>query len=178
MAPETVDLERVGELLETARGIAIEYKQLTRKPLGITGEYGEYIAAELLNLKLLKARSPGYDAIDSNDRKIQIKARVMNPGTPRNVQRIGGIRFGHEWDCVVLVLLSKDYEPQAIYEADRAAVVEALTKPGSKARNERGALAIGQFKRIGRLRWQAPEKGGVGSIGVPVEENPNLATSG
>ena len=45
-----------------------------------------------------------------------------------------------------------------IEAADRSAVVEALTRPGSKARNERGALAIGQFKRIGRLRWQAPEE--------------------
>ncbi|MCA8908817.1 MAG: hypothetical protein KDA64_13145 [Rhodospirillaceae bacterium] len=158
MTEATVDLRRVGELLEQARTLAIEYKQITKKPLGIAGEYGEYVAAKLLNLRLLEARTAGHDAIDADGRKVQIKARVLNPGTPRNVQRMGRIRWLHEWDSVVLVLLDEAYEPQAIYEANRSAVVEALTRPGSKARNERGALAIGQFKRIGRLRWQAPEE--------------------
>jgi hypothetical protein len=40
-----------------------------------------------------------------------------------------------------------------IYEAPRKKVCEALAKPGSKARNERGALSVSQFKRIATLRW-------------------------
>ncbi|MCA8932740.1 MAG: hypothetical protein KDA49_09760, partial [Rhodospirillaceae bacterium] len=110
MTEATVDLRRVGELLEQARTLAIEYKQITKKPLGIAGEYGEYVAAKLLNLRLLEARTAGHDAIDADGRKVQIKARVLNPGTPRNVQRMGRIRWLHEWDSVVLVLLDEAYE--------------------------------------------------------------------
>ncbi|TNC93512.1 MAG: hypothetical protein FD119_3941, partial [Stygiobacter sp.] len=41
---------RIADLLRQARRIAIEYYQLTGKPLGITGEVGEYEAAHLLGL--------------------------------------------------------------------------------------------------------------------------------
>ena len=43
-----------------------------------------------------------------------------------------------------------------IHEAERAAVLAALSAPGSKARNERGQLGISKFKAIGKLRWRRP----------------------
>ena len=66
---------------------------------------------------------------------------------------MGGINLKHDWDVVILVLLDEHYEPTEIYEAVRHAVTGALAKPGSKARNERGSLAISQFKRIGSRIW-------------------------
>ena len=54
---------------------------------------------------------------------------------------------------MLLVLLDEHYDPTAIYEADRPAVTAALTKPGSKARNERGSLAVSQPKSIGSRIW-------------------------
>jgi hypothetical protein len=45
------------------------------------------------------------------------------------------------------------FDATAIYEADRAAVIAALTAPGSRSRNERGALGVSKFKSIGRLVW-------------------------
>jgi hypothetical protein len=51
---------------------------------------------------------------------------------------------------VLLVLLNEDFDATAIHEADRAAVLEALAAPGSKARSERGALGVSKFKAIGR----------------------------
>ncbi len=39
--------------------------------------------------------------------------------------------------------------------ADRPAIEAALTRPGSKARNERGSLAITKFISIGRQVWSA-----------------------
>lgn len=61
-----------------------------------------------------------------------------------------------------MVLLDEDFNATEIYEAEiyeaeRAAVEEALTRPGSKSRNERGALSVGTFKAIGRLRWRSGE---------------------
>ncbi len=147
------DMQAVEGILERARQAAVEYYDMTGKPLGITGEMGEYLAAKILDLELADAREPGYDAIDKNGRKIQIKARCI-PEHKRIVgQRVGGIKLDHEWDSVVLVMMNERFEALRIYEADRAQIEAAIMKPGSKSRNERGALAITKFKSIGRQVW-------------------------
>lgn len=150
-----IDVAKAGEILERARVAAVDYYALTGKPLGITGEIGEYLTARLLGLALAEARAPGYDAVDQDGRKIQIKARSLPAGTKLTGQRLGSIRLDHEWDCVMLILLDEEFEPQVIYEAAREPLAEALTKPGSKARNERGALAITKFISVGRQVWSA-----------------------
>ena len=113
------------------------------------------MAARLLGLALADARSPGYDALDPTGRRIQIKARCIPANKRITGQRMGAIRFDHEWDIVMLVLLDEYFEPRVIYEAERDAIEAALTKPGSRARNERGALAVAQFRSIGRQVWPA-----------------------
>jgi hypothetical protein len=47
---------RVREILTSVRPLASEYYQLTGKPLGVTGEVAEYIAADLLGLELAPPR--------------------------------------------------------------------------------------------------------------------------
>lgn len=152
-----IDIAKAGEILERARRAAIDYYELTGKPLGITGEFGEYLTAKILGLQLVGARSPGYDALDEVGRKIQIKARAIPKNKKLTGQRLGSIRLDHEWDCVMLILLDERFEPQAIFEAARGPLEAALTKPGSKARNERGALAVSQFTNLGRQVWPADE---------------------
>jgi|ERR1019366_151222 hypothetical protein len=66
---------------------------------------------------------------------------------------VGSIDKHKKWDAVLLVLLDENLEATAIYEAPRAKVLRALRKPGSRARNERGALAVSKFKAIAELRW-------------------------
>jgi hypothetical protein len=58
-----------------------------------------------------------------------------------------------DWDAVLMVLLDDNFDATEIYEATRTAVLKALSAPGSKARNERGALAVNKFKSIAKLRW-------------------------
>jgi hypothetical protein len=140
------------EILAAAKDVAVRFKNLTGKPLGITGEIAEFSAAKLLGLKLAEARQAGYDAIDSSGRKIQIKGRCL-PEKPGPGQRLGSIRLDHEWDSVLLVLLDQSFEVIEMWEADRPAVQEAILAPGSKARNERGALAVSKFKQIGTKVW-------------------------
>jgi hypothetical protein len=55
--------------------------------------------------------------------------------------------------------MDENLETLEIWEAERNAVAEALSRPGSKARNERGALAVSSFKQIGKRVW--PGQGGV-----------------
>lgn len=79
------DSERaqVSELVEQAKRLAVQYRQLTGKPLGITGEIAECEAAAILGLDLHAARTAGYDATETRDGiavRVQIKGRVIaNP---------------------------------------------------------------------------------------------------
>ena len=148
-------VDEIISVLASAKGLAQKYRQLTGKPLGVTGEVAEYEAARKLGLQLTAARQAGYDAIETKDgveRKLQIKGRCILNNSKRS-QRLGAIKIDSEWDAVLLVLLNEDLDATHIYEAERDAVLAALSAPGSRARNERGALAVSKFKSIGRLRW-------------------------
>lgn len=145
-------------LLGEAKKLADEYRQLTGKPLGITGEVAEYEAARILGIKLTPARQAGYDAVEEKNgatRRLQIKGRCLLDGCKPG-QRLGSIRIEKEWDAVVMVLLDQNLNAVEIYEADRRAIEDVLIAPGSIARNERGAMAVSKFKAIGRLRWRRP----------------------
>jgi hypothetical protein len=147
---------RVLDVLREAKVLAREYYRLTGKPLGITGEVAEYEAARVLGVELTAARQAGYDATEKRNgatRRLQIKGRCLLPNCKPG-QRLGSIDIRKDWDAVLLVILDEHFDATAMYEADRAAVIAALTAPGSKARNERGALSVSKFRSIGQMRWQ------------------------
>lgn len=148
--------DAVAAILEQVRELAIRYHQETGKPLGITGEIAEFEAARLLGLELSEARQPGYDALwpqaTGPEKRVQIKGRrVLDASKPGG--RLGSIKLDEEWDVVVLVLLDVAFRPTAIYGAERAAVQQALMVPGSRSRNERGALSVSQFKSLAKRVW-------------------------
>jgi hypothetical protein len=154
LVAETSD--EVLDILRRAKLLAQRYRALTGKPLGITGEVAEYEAASILGVKLTPARQAGYDAVErinGVERRLQIKGRcILNRSKPG--QRIGSIDINKEWDATLLVLVDEDFDAYEIYEAEREPVIAALTAPGSKARNERGSLAVNQFTRVAQLRWK------------------------
>ncbi len=136
------------------RALAVEYYQLTGKPLGVTGEIGEFEAAEKMELELGTARTDGYDAIrlEGSYRRIQIKSRWRLDGV-RPQDRVSSINISKEFDSVMLVLMRGDYEVYEIWEAGRQAVVDCLTAPGSKSRNVRGQMGVSQFQSIADKAW-------------------------
>ena len=157
---QKIDLQLVGEIITKAKEVARSYYMLTGRPLGITGEIAEYEAARLLELDLSEVRNSCYDATKLHDGKLihyQIKGRCVtenaNPG-----QRIGRIKLNCEWDAILLVLLNEFFEPFEIHEASRMIVEETLKVPGSKARNERGALGVRKFKSIAKVVWSKNHK--------------------
>ncbi len=149
---EPVNLAALKPIIQEVKKLARQYRQVTGKPLGITGEVGELAAAEILNLELSIARHPGYDAIGPDKRRIQIKSRCFLPRSKPG-QRIGRIKLNHEFDTVLLVLMDENFEPLEMYEANRVDVERELTKPGSISRNERGALGVNKFKAISVKIW-------------------------
>lgn len=148
--------DQIMRILSEAKLLAQEYRSLTGKPLGITGEVAEYEAARILGVELTPARQAGYDAVEKckgKIRRLQIKGRCMLPGCKPG-QRLGSIDITKDWDAVLMVLLDENFDATTIYDAERAPVIAALTAPGSKSRNERGALGVSKFKAIGTLRWK------------------------
>jgi hypothetical protein len=143
--------EKIKQILADVRRLAVEYYQLTKKPLGCTGEIAEYIAAEKLGLKLVAARAAGYDAIretSEREEKIQIKGRAHDrrrkPG-----QRISRIRIDSECDKVLLVLLhNDDMQPYEIWEADFEDVKKHLQREPISKSHARGALGLAEFTRL------------------------------
>ena len=146
---------RVEEILATVKPLAAEYYRLTGKPLGVTGEVAEYVAAKLLGLTLADARTAGYDAIrqtPDGPQRIQVKGRAFGENA-RPGQRMSRIKPDAACDFVLLVLLDNGtLELRQIWEAPFQAVAARLAVPGSKAR-DRGALAVSDFKRIAYLVW-------------------------
>ena len=151
---DALNLDKIGGIIRSAKILAKQYRQVTGRPLGITAEVAEYEGAQLLGLELAPVRQPGYDATrrkGSHVEHLQIKGRCIL--SSKHGQRMGKIDLKKDWDGVILVLLDADFEPFAMYEAQRPEIEEALTKSGSKARNERGALSISKFKSIGKEVW-------------------------
>ena len=152
--------DKIVNILNEAKDVALRYYKLTSKPLGITGEIAEYEAATILGLTLSAARQTGYDAteiLNGKEHRVQIKGRYMPD--PRKVSaRVGAIDISKPFDSVLLVLLDENYDAFAIYEAPRDKIVAALEAPGSRARNERNQLGIAKFKSISRLRWSKVAK--------------------
>lgn len=141
----------VREILNEVRKLAKEYYETTGKPLGVTGEIGEFAASEIMGLELTEARQEGFDAIRPSDgSRIQVKARRFVSG---KTGRVSKIDTDKEFDSVMLVLLGEDYEVREIWEAGKEAVITRLDEPGSKARNERRSMGVSQFKSIAKKVW-------------------------
>jgi len=144
-----LDTQRIFEILEQVRPLAIEYYKLTKKPLGITGELAEYWAAKELGLQLAPARTAGFDAVrlTSNGKdRIQIKGRAYSKdATP--AQKISRIKLDAECDYVLLVLLDNaTLEPREMWEAPFSAVKQRLSADPISRSRARGALGVPEFK--------------------------------
>ena len=146
--------KKIETILRAVKPLALQYHELTGKPLGVTGEIAEFEAATLLDLELLEARSEGYDAImqrKGRPERIQIKGRFKHDGGKWG--RVPSINIEKKFDSVLLVLMQGEYEVVEMWKASRQAVFKRLREPGSKARNERNSMSVPQFKSIATLVW-------------------------
>ncbi|MGJ5152934.1 DUF6998 domain-containing protein [Bradyrhizobium sp. HKCCYLR1023] len=151
----------VRAILAAVRPLAAEYYALTGKPLGVTGEIAEFAAAECLGLELTVARTAGYDAVRQSPNgpvRIQVEGRACT-GNANRGQRIGRIKLDSACDVVLVVLLDAAIlEPIEMWEAPFSSVSRRLAEPGSRARNERGALSISDFERLSGARQVWPRQ--------------------
>jgi hypothetical protein len=133
------------KVVERSIATALEYETATQgsRKLGITGEIGEILVCKQMKLKMMKdPRSIGYDAVDSNGYKVQIKTRRGESGnTPRETGRLG--RFStHKFDYALLGILDDKYQLTEIWRSEYKVIEPIISS--QKRRNP----GISTFKRV------------------------------
>jgi hypothetical protein len=129
------------------------YQELRGRMWVITNEIGELEAARCLGLELIVERDQGYDAVDSEGRKVCIRSRIVaNPRNPGPVC-INGLRFSGPWEAIVLVLLDPQCELVEIHRTERSDLEAAMLRSRNRKPSERPAFAISTFVQCGRKVW-------------------------
>lgn len=133
--------------VEVLTRLARAYRNVFGRTLPMTEELGELHACAKLGLERADKGMRGYDALDKDGHRVQIKARA--PAPPAQVVpptgRIG--RFvSWEFDYAILVILDGEYDVQEIWRADR----EALEPLQATLKNPRHGLALSTYKRVAR----------------------------
>lgn len=116
----TID-SKIVKTVKLAIDAALAYENETKgaRKLGITGEVGEALACKRLGLRLmLDTRSKGFDALDSDGKRVEIKSRRSESiGLPRDAGRTS--KFSeHPFDYALLVLLDHKYQLCEIWRAE------------------------------------------------------------
>jgi len=152
----TVDSKLINKL-RSAIDAALVYETATngKRKLGITGEVGELLVCRQLGLKLvLDSRSEGFDAIDKDGLRVQIKTRRSeSEGLPRDAGRIGSFSE-HEFDYALLGLLDLKYQLREVWRADYDKLKPVIEK--QKRRNPN----LSSFKRVGKKVFDKNESMG------------------
>jgi len=138
-------------MLETRR-LAVEYRKTTGQTLPVSADLAIYDAVRLLNLDKVENTEAGVDAT-LEDKKIQIKGRVIFDTTKMN-QRIGQINEKGNWDFIYLVLFNAEYEPNAIFAANREQLSELFA---NDSKNARGKMTVRKFQIMSHKIWPSNE---------------------
>ncbi len=139
--------DKIIEKTKVAIDNALDYETLFhgKRKLGITGEVGEILVCYHLKLRLvMDSRSKGFDAIDKDDLRVQIKTRRSeSKGLPKDAGRTG--RFSkHRFDYALLGLLDHNYQLCEVWSADYDKLMLIINK------QKRQDLSLSSFKRVGR----------------------------
>ena len=98
--------------------------ELTKRPFSpdghLVGSFGEVVAAELLNLTLMPPSNDGYDAIDDQGRRVEIKATTRTS--------IGLSASGTRGERLVVVVVDGDGETEVAYDGPTAPAWDAAGK--------------------------------------------------
>ena len=153
---ETIEItEATIEAINSAISSAIAFEQVTGKQLNITSIVGEILACQEKNLLLVKNDiNTGFDAIDRQGKKVQIKTRrykdVRSAQTGPLLDKNGEVPY----DYALLVLLNVNYELISITELLPHSIIEHFTRINldrvSKGKLPRKTMSISQFENIAK----------------------------
>lgn len=104
-------LRLYAEVLDEMKG-----RGMIRSANAIPGDLGERFVKHRLGLKLVLNSVKGYDAIDANGTKYQIKTRRITPENPS--RQLGGFRDLDQrlFDYCIVVILQEDFTPIELWK--------------------------------------------------------------
>lgn len=106
------------ELFKIYNKVIFELKELgvIRSKNNPVGDYGEFLAEKIFGLTRAAKDSKGYDLIDNEGKKYQVKTRRPTPDNPS--RQLGGFRDLDEnlFDSCLAIILSPEFEPKEIWE--------------------------------------------------------------
>ncbi len=108
----------------------------------LVGSLGEVLAAELLSLTLMPPSNDGYDAIDGEGRKVEIKTT-----TRRSVSLSAS---GTRAERLVVIVLDGDGNPSIVYDGECDVAWDAAGKP------QKNGQRVISLSRLGQLRASSP----------------------
>lgn len=133
------------ELVEALRQLAQEWKRRFGRGLGVTPELAELYACQKLGLRRMPSGNRGFDAIDQEGKRYQIKGRAPNRGDIVNPAGRVGRFVNFDFDYALLVILDGDLRCREIWRAN----AQSLKVEQAKVRNDRAGIHITTFQRIG-----------------------------
>ena len=115
--------------------------ELTKRPFNpdghLVGSFGEVVVAESLNLTLMPPSNDGYDAIDDQGRRVEIKATTRTS--------IGLSASGTRAERLVVVVVDGDGETEVAYDGPTAPAWDAARKP---QKNGQRRISVSTLKKL------------------------------
>jgi hypothetical protein len=148
-----IDKEIIDVLKETIEN-SLKFEELSGKQLNITGIVGEVLAAEKYKLELVVDDiNTGFDAIDENKKRVQIKTRRMKSKKSNLLSKMSTSNEA-DYDYTLLIVLDKRYNPKEIYHAEKEQISSHFDRINAKRKVKRNTMSISQFKSFGKLIYE------------------------
>jgi len=133
------------EFVEALRELAMEWQRRFGRRLVLTPELAEIYACQKLGLMRMPSGNRGFDAIDREGKRYQIKGRAPDLGDVVNPAGRLGRFVNFDFDYAVLVMLGSDLRSREIWRARS----ENLRVEQAKVKNERAGIHVATFQKIG-----------------------------
>ena len=107
------------EILDEMRG-----RRMIRSANAIPGDLGERFVEHRLDLELVSNSVKGYDAVDANGRKYQIKTRRITSQNP--FRQLGAFRDLDQrlFDYCIVVILNREFTPTELWRVPHRVIAE------------------------------------------------------
>ena len=102
----------------------MKVREMIRSANAIPGDLGERFVKNRLGLELVPNSVKGYDAIDAEGTKYQIKTRRITPQNPS--RQLGGFRDLDQrlFDYCIVVNLQEDFTPKELWQVPYEVIVK------------------------------------------------------
>ena len=116
----------IPELLRCFANILDELKErkVVRTRNNPVADYAEWLVTQQLGLSLERSSKRGYDAIDQNGKRYQIKSRRLDPTNESRLLSVIRNLDTNEFDYLVGVLFNRDFTVKEAYKIPHSVIRE------------------------------------------------------